>query len=170
MSTRLSELPDDILWKIYRTFFTEFVVPCISEHATHVIGLGSNSELSWWRNCVQSALSKANMYTKGRLDVTQLNADDRQYVYSELRQSNVQIHAACGKLYVTTCAPDQPIKYNDPEHNCIAVFAKCQEQGRYAIRYQNHWQDLRNPNLCHVRTEVHEEFAALFTPKVGGGQ
>jgi len=164
MPTRLSDLPDDILWKIYRTFFSVFVVPCIPEHTTHVLGLGGNSELSLLRGRVQSALSRANMYTKGRLDVTQLSAEDRQYVYWELRQSNVQIHAARGKLYFTTCVPHELNKYNDPEHNCFAVFTKCQKLGRYAIQYQNHLYDLKNPNVCHIDNEVHEETAGWFTP------
>ena len=102
------------------------------------------------------------MYVKGKLDVTQLSAEDRQCVYSELRQSNVNMHVIAGKIYATTSADGSPMKYNDQQY--VAVLNICHQSGRYAIRYKNQWLDPMDPNVYHVGTDEHEATVAWYTP------
>ena len=132
----MHELPEDIQQLIYRRFFSKFVVPSIID-----VGVEKLSPLSLWQASLQSALSRANMYTKGKLDISQLRSEDRHYVYSELKNRNLQIEVSYGKFYITTCADCFTVKYNEPEYKYLATINLYHNLGKYTIRFQNHSQD-----------------------------
>lgn len=73
--SRLHKLPPDLHYKIQRIYYSCYVVPCLRRH-------------NFWQGHLQSALSKANMYTTGVLDVTGVTVEDRRCVYAELMKYN----------------------------------------------------------------------------------
>lgn len=156
----LLKLPGDIQWRIYRTYFSSFVVPGIPAHAKHVIGVVENSALARWglTHKFQDCLSRANIYTKGKLDVTNITAADRQYVYAEVdrrKGRNMQIHVESGKIFITTSSQHWPKRwYNEPQYKSVAVLL-IYPNDRYTMRFQYH-DFSRDGKEYHIRPEVHE--------------
>lgn len=130
-------LPDNILWMIYCSYFIQFVIPCVTDRecTSRVLSetpAPSNPLCGFWRSCLQSALSKANMYSQGKLDVTRLSADDRRCVFSELAHCNPQIYMHAGKTYITTQC--DTISYNGVANEECPQMYVC-PVGRYIISY-----------------------------------
>ena len=104
------------------------------------------------------------MYTKGKLDVTDLPSEDRLQVFSELsdRAFNMQIEMKSGRTYVTTQVLRDPrlrVLHFDPVLQYASRLYLC-GSGRYVVRYRNISQDwTRDPNISHVGTEEHEDTA-----------
>jgi hypothetical protein len=123
-------LPSDIQSMIYRSYFSEYVLPGMKERSGALAVLGDNCPLSTWRLLLQEALSKANMYRQGKINITRLCARDQHWLFSELMEYNPQIHMCTSRTYITTQA--NRISYNEIANTASPRLEMC-SSGRYIL-------------------------------------
>ena len=155
---RVQQLPCDLQEKIYRIYYNDYVLPCImkareSEHPS----------ISY--TAVQTAMSRAYMYTKGTMDITDVPYVDRMRIYSELLKNkvfNMQVHMKASRILVTTHVYNTPNvhmrydTYDDIMKNAVSRMFTCRS-GYYVVRYRNIRQDVGNHNVYNVEEEEHDE-------------
>lgn len=130
-------LPEDIMREIYSCYYKLHVLPRI---ALHPMLVRKESPLLLWQSSLHAALSRANMYIRGALDISKISPSDRVAIYSELeRRPNIrtQIQVNAGKLVLLADAHTLPHRYYEPAFACIAGIQL--DGDEYLVTYNNHW-------------------------------
>jgi hypothetical protein len=142
----VQRLPTDLQAAIFRAYYTTHVVPCIPPLIDDEDDDDDDAS-AMSIHSLQSALSRANMYTRGTLDVTGVLPKDRRQVYAALRHSTMQVHVeGAGRVLVTTNTT-RLSAYDDvasrPVSRLFLCLAGC---GRYVVRWQTALQGWSDEN------------------------
>jgi hypothetical protein len=120
--TSFDDLPVDVQILIYKSYFNQFVLPCIPTCTKYDYKLGSNDS-DKLRHCdpsLHTALSDATMWVRGTMDVHQLLPRDRMAVYTALEIFGKPImDVVHGRIHITIHGhiPNKPHKFADPDYN-----------------------------------------------------
>jgi len=144
----MPELPETIIHYIYRKFFSLYVIPDIHRHIPD-----KESPLLSMRITLQSALSKANMYTEGALDVTDVSLLDWKAIYIELTEAGVRVNISVIKRRLLLLVQHETRyhhRYHELAFNMPGMLTHNRDSQQYTISYHPQRYDLIDPRVYHI--------------------
>jgi hypothetical protein len=147
----MPELPEAIIHAIYRKYFSMYVLPEI-----HRPRRAQESPLLSMLIMLQNALSRANMYTVGALDVTDVSSLDRKAIYAELATKCMRVNISVIKRRLLLLAQHDSQhlhRYHEPAFDMPGTLMYDRGSRQYTISYRPQRYDLINPRVYHVDPE-----------------
>jgi hypothetical protein len=105
---------------------------------------------------LQSALSKANMYTEGALDVTNVAALDWKAIYTELTSAGMRVNIAIIQrrfMLLVKHESHYHHRYHEHAFEVPGVLTHDRESQQYTISYHPQWYDIINSRVYHIDPE-----------------